>query len=380
MKYRKFGKTDWNASILGMGAMRLPTTDGNRMGTSVVEDEAIAIIHRAIDGGVNYIDTAYGYHGGRSEVVVGKALQGAYRGKAKIATKSPIIRIKTAKEFDDILDEQLKRLSTEHIDFYLLHGLDRPKWRTVIELGLLERAEAARRAGKIGHLGFSFHDEFAVFQDIVDGYTGWELCQIQYNYMDTEFQAGERGLKLAARRGIPVVAMEPVRGGRLATPPAEVAEVLAGHPSRRSPVAWALHWAWSQPEVSVVLSGLSTVEQARQNLAAAETAEVGSFGSSEEVVIEKARELFRKRKAIPCTTCGYCVPCSQGVNIPRNFSLYNDGVIYNNVGNAKTTYFHFLKETARASRCTACGEWEPKCPQQIPIPSLMGTIQSAFGG
>lgn len=380
MKYRKFGKTGWDASILGMGAMRLPTTDGNRMGTYVLEEEAIAIIHRAIDGGVNYIDTAYGYHGGRSEVVVGRALQGDYRGKAKIATKSPVFRIKTAEEFDRILDEQLTRLSTEHIDFYLLHGLDRAKWRTVLELGLLGRAEAARRAGKIGHLGFSFHDEFAVFQEILDGYPGWELCQIQYNYMDEEFQAGERGLKLAASRGLPIIAMEPVRGGRLATPPAEVAQVLAGHPSRRSPAEWALHWVWNQPEVSIVLSGLSSIEQARQNVAAAEDAEIGSFGPAEEQVIQKARELFRKRKVIPCTTCGYCVPCSQGVDIPRNFSLYNDGVIYDNAGNAKTTYFHFLKASARASGCTACGECEPKCPQQIQIPSLMGTIQIAFGG
>jgi predicted aldo/keto reductase-like oxidoreductase len=380
LKYREFGKTGWQASILGMGAMRLPTKDGNRMGGHVIEDEAIAIIHRAIDGGVNYIDTAYGYHGGRSEVVVERALQGNYRGKAKIATKSPIVRIKSAQEFDDILDEQLKRLATDHIDFYLLHGLDRPKWRTVLELGLLDRAEAARRTGKIGHLGFSFHDEFSVFHEILDGYPGWEFCQIQYNYMDTDFQAGERGLKLAASRQLPVTAMEPVRGGRLATPPVEVAEVLADHPSRRSPVEWALHWAWNQPGVSMVLSGLSTAEQARENLAAADSARTGGFGPSEEDVIQKARTLFRKRKVIPCTTCGYCVPCSQGVNIPKNFSLYNDGVIYNNFGNARTTYSHFLKEKASASSCTACGECEPKCPQQIPIPSLMGAIQSAFGG
>ena len=380
MQYRTFGKTNWQASILGMGAMRLPTRDGNRMGTNVVEDAAVAIIQAAIDGGVNYVDTAYMYHGGRSEVVVGKALQGAYRGKARVATKSPVMRIKSADEFDRILHEQLGRLGTEHIDFYLLHGLDRAKWRTVLELGLLRRAEAARAAGKIGHLGFSFHDEFDAFPEILDGYDGWEFCQIQCNYMDTAFQAGTRGLELAHQRGIPVIVMEPVRGGRLAVPPAEVAAVLAAHPSRRTPVEWALHWVWDRADVAVVLSGMSTLAQVRENLAAADSAVRGAFGASERETLERGAELFRRRAAVPCTACGYCVPCPHGVNIPRNFSLFNDGVIYDNPANARFTYFQFMPEKARASACTACGECEPKCPQNIDVVSWMGNIRNAFAG
>ena len=380
MKYRAFGRTGWNASILGMGAMRLPTADGNRMGPSVLDDEAIALIQRAIDGGVNYVDTAYVYHGGRSEVVLGRALQGAYRGKAKIATKFPVARAKTAEDFDRILEEQLARLKTEHIDFYLLHGLDGAKWRTVLELGILRRAEAARAAGKIGHLGFSFHADFPAFQEILDSYEGWEFCQIQYNYMDSEFQAGTRGLELAAHKGIPVIVMEPVRGGRLASPPAEVSALLAAHPSHRTPVEWALHWAWNRPEVNLVLSGMSTLEQVEQNLAAVDHAEAAAFGPAEDEIIQKAVELFHRRAAVPCTTCGYCVPCSQGVNIPRNFSLYNDGVIYDNPTNARFTYFHFMPDKARASKCVACGECEPKCPQNIPIASFMAKIHEAFGG
>ena len=363
-----------------MGAMRLPTRDGNRMGTNVVEDAAVAIIQAAIDGGVNYVDTAYMYHGGRSEVVVGKALQGAYRGKARVATKSPVMRIKSADEFDRILHEQLGRLGTEHIDFYLLHGLDRAKWRTVLELGLLRRAEAARAAGKIGHLGFSFHDEFDAFPEILDGYDGWEFCQIQCNYMDTAFQAGTRGLELAHQRGIPVIVMEPVRGGRLAVPPAEVAAVLAAHPSRRTPVEWALHWVWDRADVAVVLSGMSTFAQVRENLAAADSAVRGAFGASERETLERGAELFRRRAAVPCTACGYCVPCPHGVNIPRNFSLFNDGVIYDNPANARFTYFQFMPEKARASACTACGECEPKCPQNIDVVSWMGNIRNAFAG
>jgi predicted aldo/keto reductase-like oxidoreductase len=378
MKYRAFGKDGWNASILGLGAMRLPTTDGNRMGPNIVEDEAIEFIQRALDGGVNYIDTAYVYHGGRSEVVVGRALRGAYRGKAKIATKSPVQRIKTAEEFDRILHEQLTRLNTDHIDFYLFHGLDAGKWKTVLDLDLLRRAEAARAAGKIGHIGFSFHADFPVFQEILDGYDGWDFCQIQYNYMDSEFQAGKRGLQLAASKRIPVVAMEPVRGGRLAAPPAEVAAVLDAHPSHRTPVEWALHWAWNQPEVNVVLSGMSTLEQVEQNLAAVDHPEYSTFGPADHATIQNAVKLFHRRAAVPCTTCGYCVPCPSGVNIPRNFSLYNDGIIYNSPGNARFTYFHFLQEGARASACVACGDCEPKCPQQIPIAAFMEKIQAAF--
>jgi len=378
MKYRAFGKHGWTASILGMGAMRLPTHDGNRMGPNIVEDEAIPLIQRALDGGVNYIDTAYVYHGGRSEVIVGQALRGTYRGKAKIATKSPVQRIKTADEFDRILHEQLVRLNTDHIDFYLFHGLDAAKWKTVLALDLLRRAEAARNAGKIGHIGFSFHADFPVFQEILDGYDGWEFCQIQYNYMDTAFQAGTRGLKLAASRGIPVVAMEPVRGGRLAVPPVEVAAVLGAPPSRRRPVEWALHWVWNQPEVNLALSGMSTIEQVEQNLTAVDHPAAFDFSPADHATIESAVKLFHRRAAVPCTTCGYCIPCPTGVNIPRNFSLYNEGIIYDNPGNARFTYLHFLQEKARASACVACGDCEPKCPQQIPIAAFMEKIQAAF--
>lgn len=210
MQYRNFGKLDWQASALGFGCMRLPTIESLPTNSIINEAEAIKMIHYAIDNGVNYLDTAYVYHNGHSEVVLGKALQGDYRDRVKIATKAPLMIIKTAEEYDRILDEQLKKLGVDMIDFYLFHGLNKATWEIVKSQNLIERAEAALQAGKIGHIGFSFHDQYEVFEDIINGYDAWSFCQIQYNYMDTENQAGTKGLKLAASKGLAVVVMEPL--------------------------------------------------------------------------------------------------------------------------------------------------------------------------
>lgn len=217
MQFRSFGKLDWRVSALGFGCMRLPIMDAGPMSCNICEDEAIRMIRYAIDNGVNYLDTAYVYHGGNSEVVTGKALLDGYREKVKVATKSPTRLIHQASDFDKYLDEQLNRLQTDHIDFYLLHWLDKEKWNnTVLPLNLLTKAEAAVRDGRIGYLGFSFHDHYEIFPKIIDGYDGWTFCQIQYNYMNIQNQAGVKGLKYAAAKGLAVVVMEPLLGGRLA--------------------------------------------------------------------------------------------------------------------------------------------------------------------
>ncbi len=268
MQYRNFGTIDWKASALGFGCMRLPTLDGRRNGPNIDEPEAIRMIRCAIANGVNYIDTAYTYHEGQSESLVGKALQDGYRERVKIATKLPVWLVKSPDDFDRYLDEQLVKLQTSYVDFYLLHALNKTMWRDVVlEHKLMARAEAALIDGRIKHLGFSFHGDYAAFYEIVNGSDLWSMCQIQYSYMDTDNQAGTRGLQLAAHKRLAVVIMEPLLGGRLADPPPDIREFIQEFPIRRSPAEWALQWLWDQAEVSVVLSGMSNMPQVEQNLA-----------------------------------------------------------------------------------------------------------------
>ncbi len=373
MQYRNFGRLDWQASALGFGCMRLPTTDGQPWGPNVAEPQAISMVRHAIDAGLNYVDTAYPYHQGQSERVVGLALRGGYRDRVKLATKLPLWHVTGPDDFDRLLGEQLDRLQTDHVDCYLLHALNRQHWATVRQHDLLARAEAALADGRIRHLGFSFHDEYALFEEIVTAYD-WTFCQIQYNYMDTDHQAGERGLKLAAGLGLAVVIMEPLLGGRLANPPAEVRAAMAPAPGGRAPAEWALDWLWDQPEVSVVLSGMSTMAQVAANLAAAERSAVSSFGAGEHAVITAARECYRARTAVNCTNCRYCLPCPAGVDIPANFRFLNDGHLYDDWDGVRTMYPLFVPADQRADQCVACNDCADKCPQQIPISDWMPKV------
>ena len=315
MKYRSFGKLDWKVSALGFGCMRLPTIKGDSSGEKVNEDEAIRMIRSAIDQGVNYIDTAYPYHNGTSEVVLGKALKDGYRRRVRVATKSPVWLVKKAEDFDTYLDEQLKRLQMDHVDFYLFHGLTGKSWRDVIlKFDLLKKAEAAIGDGRIGHLGFSFHDEFDAFKEIVDGYDGWSFCQIQYNYMDTEYQAGTKGLKEAAAKGLAVVVMEPIKGGKLAvTPPPQVQSIWDEAKVKRKPAEWALRWVWNHPEVSVVLSGMSEMFYVEENLVYADRSGPNAMEPWELKLISRVKEAYGQLGFVGCTACRYCMPCPQGV-------------------------------------------------------------------
>jgi predicted aldo/keto reductase-like oxidoreductase len=374
MQYRSFGRLDWKGSALGFGCMRFPTLDGKPMGP-VDEAEAVRMVRHAIDNGVNYVDTAYVYHGGQSEVVLGKALEGGYREKVKIATKLPVRMCQSTADFDRILNEQLQRLGTDHIDFYLMHGIGLTGWRDgVLKLDLLPRAAAALADGRIRHLGFSFHDNYAAFEEIVNGTDMWSFCQIQYNYMDVENQAGMKGLKLAASKGLAVVIMEPLVGGRLATPPEDIREVMENSPVKRSPAEWALQWLWDQPEVSVVLSGMSTMPQVEENLASADRSRVGSLGEAEQKVISAVTEKYRARTTIPCTKCGYCMPCPSGVNIPGNFELFNYSHLYDDIEGARFRYQAFLPESERSVNCESCGACLELCPQKIPISEWMPKV------
>jgi uncharacterized protein len=365
MQYRAFGRLDWKPSALGFGAMRLPVLNHNSK--QIDEPLAQKMVRWAIDQGVNYVDTAYPYHGGNSERFLGKALGNGYRDRVRLATKMPSWLIKDRSDFDRYFNEQLERLQTDHIDFYLLHGLGADRWASLRDLHVLDWAERAMSDGRIGHLGFSFHDRYEAFQEIVDAYDNWTFCQIQYNYMDVDYQAGTRGLKYAADKGLAVVVMEPIRGGQLAKAPSPSVSALWDRaPHRRTPADWALQWVWDQPEVSLVLSGMSTMAQVRENVGSASISGAGSLTDTERGLFEAVRTAYHDLIPIPCTGCGYCQPCPSNVTIPRILALYNDAVMYDDAQGARNHY-HFIDEAQRAASCVQCGECEPKCPQRLPI-------------
>ncbi len=379
MKYRKFGNLDWEVSALSMGTLRLPTEDRTLMSGEVIkEDEAIATIRYGIDNGINYVDTAYNYHNFKSEPVVGKALRDGYRQKVKLATKSPVSRIGKTEDFDRILNEQLTKLQTDYIDFYLFHSIDGKKWRqTVLGLGLIERIEAAKKAGKIGHVGFSFHDSFSEFKAIVDGYDKWEFCQIQYNYMDVNNQAGAKGLKYAAAKGLPVIVMEPLLGGMLANPPASIRREFEAYDPAKSAAYWGLRWLWNQPEVTLVLSGMNAISQVEENIRTADASGVNTLSDADLDFIERVRKKYEEKRAIPCTGCSYCMPCPNGVEIPRSFKFYNDAYMHDDLETEKKTYAFWKR--GQASACVACKVCESKCPQHIPISTWMPKVHSLLG-
>lgn len=384
MQYRTFGKLDWEPSALGFGAMRLPTCSEREAGVSthqmrdIDELRAIEMIRTAIDAGVNYVDTARPYHNGQSEVVVGKALQDGYRDKVKLVTKLTSSWVKSADDFDPNLNEQLALLQTDHIDVYLLHALQESRWRKLNQLGVFDWAERAIADGRIGHLGFSFHDELPLFKEIVDAYD-WTSCQIIYNYMDIEFQAGTEGLKYAADKGLAISIMEPLRGGQLArTPPDCVGRIWDESPSGMPPADRALQWLWNQAEVSIVLSGMSTLDQVTQNVASAERSGIDTLPETELELFGRAREAFRELSPIPCTDCRYCQPCPQGVNIPAAFSIYNEKIMYGEQGNAISAFSDYGRASTNVQKCVACGQCERACPQQIPIVAWLAKVADFF--
>ena len=328
MKYRKFGSLDWKTSALGFGAMRLPVLDNDS--GRINEPLAMEMVRHAIDSGVNYVDTAYPYHQEQSEPFIGKVLKDGYRNKVKLATKMPSWFVKEAADLDRLLEEQLRRLDVDHLDFYLLHALNAQYWAKYKQLDVFTWAEKKMAEGLFEHLCFSFHDEYSVFEEIVNGYDNWTMAQIQYNYMDTDYQAGTKGLKLAASKGLAVVVMEPLRGGRLAKNPAppKVEEVWARSEYDWSPAAWALQWVWNQPEVSTVLSGMSTIQQVEENLETASHSSVGLLKEQDLVLVEQARKAYESLAPIPCTQCEYCLPCPNGVSIPKIFEVYNEAIMY----------------------------------------------------
>ena len=379
MLYRKFGKTSEMVSILGFGCMRLPLLPGGEPAKIDVQ-LATKLIRYAIDEGVNYIDTAYPYHGtgmgsaGQSEPVTGRILRDGYRQKVKLATKLPSWLIKSHNDMDKFLNEQLERLETDYIDFYLVHALNKGLWENVKKEGVTEFLDQAIKDGRIKYAGFSYHDKGENFNRIVDDYD-WSFCQIQYNYLDEEFQAGRKGLEYAAKKGLGITVMEPLRGGKLAANlPKTVQATFDRAVPKRTPAEWALSWIWNHAQTSTILSGMNTMEQVTQNINSANQATENSFSVNDLSVIGVVKDIFKKRVKIGCTACAYCMPCPQGVNIPGCFDYYNNFQMFG----VEENYHRFLKPQQRASACTECGSCLDLCPQSLAIPDLMRDVKEVF--
>lgn len=366
-------------SVLGFGCMRFP-----KRGGGIDEARAMEMIYEAIARGVNYFDTAYIYHGGKSEVLLGKALVGAYRKKVWIADKLPIFMVGSLPRAKKIFATQLERLQTDYIDYYLLHMLvDKAMLDRFAAMGIIDWLEELKAAGTIRNIGFSFHGTKAEFEEIVRAYP-WDFCQIQYNYLDENNQAGKSGLLLAASLGIPVIVMEPLRGGKLVTSlPQSVKKAFAEHHAKWSPAEWGLRWVWNHPEVTVVLSGMSDEEQLAENSRIADDAYAGSLSHKESAVFEQVREEIVKGTKIPCTACAYCLPCPYGVDIPGCFSCYNDKYLLDD----KRARFRYLQtmgvmaqKPSYASLCRGCGKCEEHCPQNIAIRDELKNVSREMEG
>jgi predicted aldo/keto reductase-like oxidoreductase len=371
VKHRKFGKLDWSVSALGFGAMRLPTIDGDP--AKIDEPLATEMIRYAIDHGVNYVDTAHPYHGGTSEKFLAKVLQNGYRQKVKLATKMPTWYINTQQDMDKIFNEQLARLKMDYVDFYLLHGIGLDRWKKLQKLNVTDWLENKVKQGKIRYLGFSFHDEYQAFKQIIDDYNGWTMCQIQYNYMDADYQAGTKGLKYAHKKGLATVIMEPVAGGRLAlNPPKPIQTLWNKATTKRTQAEWALRWVWNHPEVTLVLSGMSTLEQVKENVKTANHSQPPTLNTQELALIGKVAKKYRQLGFAACTKCRYCQPCQQGVQIPEIIELYNQYYANDRNPQIKTQYKKQIPPEHRAKNCIKCGKCEELCPQKLPIRQILG--------
>ena len=364
MQYRNFTKDNIEVSALGFGCMRFPILDNDS--SKIDEEKTIEMLRYAIDNGVNYIDTAYNYHQGNSEYVVGKALKDGYREKVYLATKLPVWKVESYEDFNDLLDEQLKKLDTDYIDFYLMHALNKERWDKIKNLGVLRFADEAKKSGKVKYIGFSFHDELDVFKEIIDSYD-WDFCQIQLNYVDRDYQAGEEGLKYAYNKGISVVIMEPIKGGKLTNPSEEIKSIWDSYEEKRTPAEWALRWVLNHREVSVVLSGMNNIEQVKENIKTVSNAKANSLSEEELKLIDKVTDVYNEKIKVGCTGCEYCLPCEQGVSIPDIFQIYNDLYAFGTEENSKKAYSSFIEKGIDASKCIECGRCEAACPQNIEI-------------
>lgn len=378
MLYRKFGKLGYDVSLLGMGCMRLP----RRPGGAVDREKAHEMIRYAADHGVNYFDTAFGYHSQTSEEVLGEALEeGGRRARVKIATKQPFAQMTTQAAIRRNLENTLRKLRTDHIDVYLIHGINGKIWPDIKKRGILKEYEKFRDEGLINAIAFSYHGGYEDFEDVLMSY-GWDMCQVQHNLLDTDREVTAKGIELAGRHGAALVVMEPLRGGGLANGTDAVNRIYAGAPAARSPVEWAFRYVSNFPQVSTILSGMSTLEQLQENieLFSMEDMAAGNLSDGSLAMLARVKETYEAAAAIPCTGCEYCLPCPSGVQIPAVFQRYNTGAMFENFEPARRTYMFLSRGGGDASNCAECGACEAKCPQGIGIVAQLKAAHERLKG
>lgn len=369
MEKRKLEKLGIETSLLGFGCMRFPTTANGK----IDEPEAERMMDRAIAAGVNYIDTAYPYHDGESELVVGRVMKKYDRGSFYLATKLPCWMVKEAADVRKLCDEQLGKLQTEYIDFYLMHALNGKRFDELAEMGCIQELEQLQREGKIKYLGFSFHDGYEAFEHIIS-YRAWDFCQIQLNYMDAEEQAGLKGYRLAEEKGVPLVIMEPVKGGTLAAFAEDITGIFRGLDPEASAASFALRWVGSLPNVKVILSGMSTMAQVEDNLKTFDN--FRPLSEKEKKTIEEVVALINSRIRNGCTGCRYCMPCPAGVDIPGCFNAWNSYHMYQNYKVVSWNWEKMIGDAHQAKNCIECGKCEAACPQKLSIREDLKKVQA----
>lgn len=369
MEKRKLEKLGIETSLLGFGCMRFPVTAEGK----IDEPEAEKMMDRAIAAGVNYIDTAYPYHGGESEPFVGRVLKKYDRSSLYLATKLPCWKVNALEDVESIFQEQLDRLQTDYIDFYLLHALDKERFRKMVEIGCIEKLEQLKAEGKIRYLGFSFHDDYETFEKILC-HRDWDFCQIQLNYMDADQQAGLKGYKLTEEKNVPMVVMEPIKGGSLAAFAEDITGMFRGLDAEASVASFALRWVGSLPNVKVILSGMSAMDQVEDNLKTFENFK--PLSEKESRTIDEIVKLINSRVQNGCTACRYCMPCPAGVDIPGNFRVWNTYHMYQNYKMVKRSWENGLGEEKQAKNCVKCGKCEQACPQKLHIREDLEKVQA----
>jgi len=359
MEFVNIEKLDAKVSRLGFGCMRFPVTAEG----VIDEPRALAMLDTAYKAGVNYFDTAYFYHNRTSEEFVGRALKAYPRESFYLATKLPMSLIESAEQAKEIYEGQFKTMQVEYFDFYLLHCLHTKNWKKVLDFGLIDFLLEEQKKGRIRRLGFSFHDNYEVFEEILT-YRDWDFCQLQLNYMDTDVQAGLKGYELAKERGVPVIVMEPIKGGSLATLGEELCAPFKQMHPEWSVASWAMRWVAGLDNCKVILSGMSNEEQVADNLATFDS--LKPLTDEEQQVVDKVRAMIEARTFVGCTNCKYCMPCPFGVDIPENFAMMNNFAKYSNEARLRVQW-NEMEEGQRADKCRGCGKCETACPQGIAI-------------